>query len=66
MWVPNYRNVFQRRSAKLKKGKGFSCRMEGSILESQVFRKPSVEFAFLVILLMWDPHFKSSEIVIPR
>ena len=28
--------------------------------------KPSIEFAFWVILLMCDPHFKSPEMVIPR
>ena len=26
---------------------------------------PSIDFAFLVICFMWDPHYKSFEIVIP-
>ena len=29
-------------------------------------RKPRTEFAFLVILFIWDAHFKCSESIMPR
>ena len=49
----------------LRRGMLFFYRFLGSAL-SFFLRKPSVELAFLVILLIWGLHLRSSEIVTPK